>query len=170
MSVYQAESDSFVAVSPPSHKRRAEREQKERSDRKVTEKKLTVGTAIKIVVFTVLALIGFLVLWGVTFFLSLAFTLNIGLSLLLGLFISAVTIVTLVTILIPPRRRIRLVLSKRQTVGVYVAWVIIFVLSLPLIKINPLVFLSYLPTLVVGAVILINDAFRRRRKNEMKNG
>lgn len=121
----------------------------------MTEKKLTVGTAIKIVVFTVLALIGFFVLWGITFFLSLAFTLNIGLSVFLGFFISAVTIFALITVLIPPRRRIRLVISKRQTVGVYVALVIIFVLSLPLIKINPLLFLSYLPTLMFGTLIVI---------------
>jgi len=133
----------------------------------VTEKKLTVGTAIKIVVFTVLALAGFFVLWGITFFLSLAFTLNIGLSVFLGLFISAVTIFALITVLIPPRRRIRQVLSKRQTVGVYVAWGIIFVLSLPLIKINPLLFLSHLPTLMFGALIVIYGTLRRRQGKEM---
>ena len=127
---------------------------------------MTVGTAIKIVVFTALALIGFYVLWGITFFLSLAFTLNIVLSVFLGLFISAVTIFALITILIPPRSRIRLVISKRQTVGVYVAWVIIFVLSLPLIKINPLLFLGYLPTATVLTLIVIYGT-RRRQGKEM---
>jgi len=130
----------------------------------VTEKKLTVGTAIKIVVFTVLALIGFLVLWGITFFLSLTFTLNIGFSVFLGFFISAVTIFAPITVLIPPRRRIRLVLSKRQTVGFYVAWVIIFVLYLPLIKINPLLFLSILPTLIFGTFFVIYGTRRRQGK------
>ena len=130
----------------------------------MTEKKLTVGTAIKIVVFTVLALICFFVLWGITFFLSLAFTLNIGLSVFLGLFISAVTIFALITVLIPPRRRIRLVLSKRQAVGVYVAWAIIFVLSLPLIKINPLLFLSFLPTLLFALFIMAHDTLRRKKE------
>lgn len=130
----------------------------------MTEKKLTVGTAIKIVVFTVLALIGFFVLWGITFFLSLAFRLNIGFSLFLGFFISAVTIFALITVLIPPRRRIRLVLSKRQTVGVYVAWAIIVVLSLPLIKINPPLFLSLLPTLMFGTFFVI---YGMRKGKEM---
>ena len=130
----------------------------------MTEKNSTVGTAIKIVVFTVLALIGFFVLWGITFFLSLAFTLNIGLSLFLGFFISAVTIFALITVLIPPRRRIRLVLSKRQTVGLYVAWAIIFVLSLPLIKINLPLFLGYLPTLMFGTFFVI---YGMRKGKEM---
>ncbi|TET21000.1 hypothetical protein E3J74_00365 [Candidatus Bathyarchaeota archaeon] len=130
----------------------------------MTEKKLTVGTAIKIVVFTVLALIGFFALWGITFLLSLAFTVNIGLSVFLSLFISAVTIFALITVLIPPRRRIRLVLSKRQTVGFYVAWVIIFVLYLPLIKINPLLFLSILPTLIFGTFFVI---YGMRKGKEM---
>lgn len=133
----------------------------------MTEKKLTVGAFVKIVVLTVLGCIGFYVLYFTIFLLSLAFTLNIGLSLFLGLFISAVTIFALITVLIPPRRRIRLVLSKRQTVGVYVAWVIIFVLSLPLIKINPLVFLSYLPTLMVVTLIVIYGTLRRRKGKEM---
>ena len=133
----------------------------------MTEKKLTVGTAMKIVVFTVLGIIGFFVLWGITFFLSFAFTLNIGLSLFLGLFISAVTIFALITVLIPPRRRIRLVLSKRQTVGVYVALVIIFVFSLPLIKINPLLFLSQLPALMFVTLIVIYDTLKRRKGKEM---
>lgn len=133
----------------------------------MTEKKLTVGAAIKIVVLTTLACIGFFVLWGITFILSLAFTVNIALSLILGFLISAITIFALITVLIPPRRRIRLVLSKRQTVGVYVAWVIIFVLSLPLIKINPLVFLSYLPTLTVVTLIVIYGTLRRRKGKEM---
>ena len=124
-------------------------------------------TAIKIVVFTVLALIGFFVLWGITFFLSLAFTLNIALSLFLGLFISAVTIFALITVLIP-RRRISLVPSKRQIAGVYVAWGIIFVLSLPLIKINPRLFLGYLPTLVGGTFIVIYGTLRRRKGKEMQ--
>ena len=130
----------------------------------MTEKNSTVGTAIKIVVFTVLAVIGFFVLWGITFVLSLAFTLNIGLSVFLGLFISAVTIFALITVLIPPIRRIRLVLSKRQTVGVYVAWAIIFVLSLPLIKINPLLFLGHLPTLTFGTLIVIYVTLRKGKE------
>lgn len=132
----------------------------------MTEEKLTVGTAMKIVVFTVLALIGFFVLWGITFVLSLAFTLNIVLSVFLGFFISAVTIFALITILIPPRKRIRLVLSKRQTVGLYVAWAIIFILSLPLIKINLPLFLSYLPTATVVTLIVIYGT-RRRKGKEM---
>jgi len=125
----------------------------------VTEKKLTAGAFIKIVVFTVLACVGFFVLWGITFFLSLAFTFNIVLSLFLGFLISAVTIFVLITVLMP-RRRIRLVLSKRQTVGVYVAWGIIFVLSLPVIKI-------YLPTLMVVTLIVIYGTLRRRKGKEM---
>ncbi len=131
----------------------------------MTEKKLTVGTAIKIVVFTILALIGLFVLWGITFLLSLAFTLNIVLSLFLGLFISAVTIFALITVLIPPKKRIRLVLSKRQKVGAYVAWGIIFALSLPLIKINLLLFLSILPTLLFALSVVVHDTLRSRKGN-----
>ena len=134
----------------------------------MTENKLTVGALIKIVVLTILACMGFLVLWGITFVFSLALTfMNVTLSLILSFSISAITIFALITVLIPPRRRIRLVLSKRQTVGVYVAWVIIFVLSLPLIKINPLVFLSYLPTLMVVTLIVIYGTLRRRKGKEM---
>ena len=127
----------------------------------VTEKKLTVGTAIKIVVFTVLALIGFFALWGITFLLSLAFTLNIVLSLLLSLLISAVTIFALITVLVPPRKRIRVVLSKRQKVGAYVAYAIIFALSLPLIKINLLAFLCILPTLLFVLCVVVYDILRK---------
>jgi hypothetical protein len=143
---------------------------KERGDeRKLTRsmgEELTVGVALKIVVFTILACMGFFVLWGITFFLSLAFTLNIVLSVFLGFFISAVTIFALITVLIPPRKRIRLVLSKRQIVGAYVAWVIIFALSLPLIKINPLLFLSGLPTSIFVTSLLIYATLRRRKGKE----
>jgi hypothetical protein len=123
---------------------------------------LTFRAVIKIVVFTVLACIGFFVLFGISFIYISALTLNIGLSLLLGLFISAITIFALITVLIPPRRRIRLVLSKRQTVGVYVVWAIIFVSSLPLIKIDPLLFLGYLPTLVAVTSGVIYETLRGR--------
>ena len=134
----------------------------------MTEKKLTVGTAIKIVVFTVLALIGFFVLWGIIFLLSLAFTLNIGLSLLLSLLISAVTIFALITVLVPPRKRIRVVLSKRQKVGAYAVFVAIFVSSLPLIKINLPLFLGFLPSLVFVLCVIANDTLRKGRKKEMQ--
>jgi len=66
-----------------------------------------------------------------------------------------------------PEARNRLAPSEGQKVGAYVAFAIIFGLSLPLIKINPLLFLSYSMSLVVGAVILINDALRGRKGKEM---
>jgi len=127
---------------------------------------LTVGAVIKTVVFTVFVLIGFFVLWGITFLLSLVFTLNIALSLLLSLVISAVTIFALITILMPPWKRSRLVLSKRQKVGAYVAYAIIFVFSLPLIKIDPLLFLSHLPTLTVTFILIY--VFTREGKRERR--
>lgn len=79
---------------------------------------MTPRAVIKTVVFTILACIGFLVLFGISFIYIFALTLNIGLSLLLGLFISAVTMFTLVTILRPTR--IGTALSKRQMIEVYV--------------------------------------------------
>ncbi len=133
-----------------------------------TRNELTVRVALKIIVFTILACTGFFVLWGITFVLSLAFTLNIVLSVFLGFFISAVTIFALITVLIPPRKRIRLVLSKRQIVGVYVAWVIIFALSLPLIKINPLLFLSGLPTSIFVTLLLIYATWRKGKETAQK--
>lgn len=134
----------------------------------MTENKLTVGALIKIVVLTILACMGFLVLWGITFVFSLALTfMNVTLSLILSFSISAITIFALITVLIPPRRRIRLVLSKRQMVGAYVAWAIIFVLTLPLIKINPLLFLGSLPALMYALFMIIHDTLRMRGKKEM---
>ena len=138
---------------------------KERGDeRKLMRKELTVKQLSKIVGFTILACMGFFVLWGITFFLSLVYTLNIGLSLFLGLFISAVTIFALITVLIPPRRRMHVALSKRQTVGAYVAWSIIFVSSLPMIKIDPILFLSFLPTLMFLTLVIIYSTLAGRRK------
>jgi hypothetical protein len=143
---------------------------KERGDeRKLTRsmgEELTVGVTLKIVVFTILACTGFCVLWGITFFLSFAFTLNIVLSLVLGFIISAVTTFALITVLIPPRKRVHVALSKRQTVGAYVAWSIIFALSLPLIKINPLLFLSGLPASIFVTLLLIYATLRGRKGKE----
>lgn len=130
----------------------------------MTEEKFTVRTFIKIVVLTVLACIGFFVLWGFIFLFSLPLR-NYELSVFLSMLISAITIFALIMVLMPLKRRKYVALSKKQTAGAYVAWAIIFVFSLPLIKIDTLLFLSYLPTLVAILVIIIYHSLRRKRKD-----
>lgn len=131
----------------------------------MTEKKSIARALIKIVVFTILACIGFFVLFGISFIYVFALTLNVELSLLLGLLISAVTMFTLVTILRPSRSRVAL--SRRQMIGVYVVLAAIFVLSLPLVKINCLLFLSWLPSFAAVTFIVIYETLRVRNGKEM---
>ena len=138
--------------------------ERQRSDTKVTEEKLTVGLLIRIVALTVLACIGFLGLWAFMFLLSLPL-MNLELSVILSMLTSAITIFALIT-MIPSKRR-NLIPSKRQTVGLYIAWAIVFVFTLPLIKIDPLLFLGYLPTLMAVTFIMICDVLRRRKGKEM---
>lgn len=78
--------------------------------------------------------------------------------------ITGVTIFALITLI--PSRRKNIVPSKRQIVGIYVAWAMIFGFSLPLIKIDPVLFLSYLPTLTV-TFIVIYYALRSRKEKEI---
>ena len=142
------------------------RVERERSDGKVTEEKLTVGTLLKLVVLKVLACLGFFVLWGFLFLLSLPL-MNVELSLFLSMLISAITIFALIA-LIPFRRR-KIVASKRQKVGIYVAYAIILAFILPLIKINPVLFLSILPSASAATFILIYYALRSRKGEEKKS-
>jgi hypothetical protein len=126
----------------------------------VVEKKLSVGEALKTFGFMVLAIAGFFVLWGMAFILSLPFTPNIGVSIPVSFVISAVITGALVTIF--PRKRSQLVLSKRQEIGVYVAYAVIFVASLPLIKIDLPLFLGLLPTLIVTLLVVIIGSSKRK--------
>jgi amino acid transporter len=156
-------------VSPPSPSIRAEREQKSKKELwKVTEKS-NAGALIMIVVFTVLACVGFFVLFGISLIYVFALTLNIELALVLDFLISAVTVFTLIAIIaiLRPPRRSPMVLSRRQRIGTCVAGAIIFVSSLPLIKIAPLLFPSCLLAPVAVIFILIYDALRSRKGKEM---
>jgi hypothetical protein len=130
----------------------------------MTEKKLAAKEAIKSVVFTVFAIMFFFVLWGIVFVLSLVFTLNVVLSLFLGLFISAVTTIVLITTLKPEQH---LFLSKRQKIGAYIMYAIIFAFYLPLIQINPLLFLGILPILLFVSIIIIHNTLRKREAEGM---
>lgn len=141
------------------------------TDTEITERNFTVRDTVKIFVFTVLAIAGFFVIWGMTFILCFALTLNFGLSMFLGLFISAATIFALIAcarILIPPRKRIRLVPSKRQKIVVCVAWGIIFASSLPMIRISPKLFLGLLPTLMFVTFLVIYGTLRGEKEMAKK--
>jgi hypothetical protein len=52
---------------------------------------------------------------------------------------------------------------KKQKIRIYIAWMIIFGLSLPLIKINPSILLGYLPTLI-GSGFIIVYALRKEKE------
>jgi uncharacterized YccA/Bax inhibitor family protein len=139
-----------------------------RLDTEVTERNLTVDDTVKIAVFTVLAIAGFFVLWGMTFVLCFALTLNIALSSLLGLLTSAATIFALIAVFKPPRRKVHMVLSKRQKIGIYVAWIMIFASNLPMIRINLKLFLGFLPILVFGTFFVIYGTLRSGKEMAQK--
>jgi hypothetical protein len=126
---------------------------KERKEMKsLSEKKLTVTEFAKTIGFIVLAIVCFFGLWGIVFLLSLPL-MNIELSIFGSLLVSGITILTVVAIL--TRKRPRYVLSRRQKIGAYIAYAIIVAVNLPLIKINPPLFLAVLPTLIFAFLMLI---------------
>ena len=57
----------------------------------------------------------------------------------------------------------RKVLSKRQRVGAYVICAIVFILGLPLIKINPQLFLIHSMSSMVLTLIITCDILRMRK-------
>lgn len=134
---------------------------RKRSDRKVSEGRLTAGALVKIVVLVVLACVGFFGLWAFIFLLSLPF-MNPEMSLILSMLISAITIFALITIL--PTGREHLVPSKKQRVGLYVAWTIVFAFSLPLAKIDPSLFIGFVPALAVSLVVIRYSLGKRKGK------
>ena len=132
----------------------------------MTEEKSNARALTKIVIVTVLACIGFLVVFGVSVIYVFALTLNMELSLILGFLIGAAAMFTFVAVLRPSKGS-PLVLSRKQKIGTFFVAVVIFVSSLPLIRIAPLLFPSCLPAPVAVIFILIYDALRTRKRKEM---